>query len=303
MFFAIAGALMLEKNEEPLKKVWVHKIGRIAIALIFWSFFYYVVEIIQGTGTFNFREFFKVFCTSYWNYSFWYLFAYIPMLMTLPILQKFAKALSTKDYGYMLALVIVFSMVKPVGEYLLWHDKFVLNSKFNIDWMCATIFIYPCIGYFLYHRLQNIWNKKNLVLLWIVNIVTIVLSCYLTYADAQWTGVLEEGTSQRFLATFSLINCIAVFVTCQYAVKKIIVPAWLEKVICSLGSCTFGIYLLHVFYKGKVQAVQKLWDVFRIQCGFNDMLSAMLYCGVVFMLGYVTTLLIKKIPIIGKIIV
>ena len=76
LFFAVTGALLLEK-EETAGRLWRHRIGRTGLILLFWSFFYYLEEIRLGWRTFQIGEFAGQFFYGDWNLSFWYLYAYI----------------------------------------------------------------------------------------------------------------------------------------------------------------------------------------------------------------------------------
>lgn len=302
LFFTIFGALMLDREPEPLNRLWRYRILKMVIVLITWSLFYFFVEVYSGSFRLDFREFVKQLYSYSWNYSFWYLYAYISMLMTLPLLQKIVKSFTNRDFVYILILVICFSSLLPVAEFILWQDKYSLNWNFRLRWLCTDIFIYPCLGYFLETRLKVFWTFKKIFLIWLINIGTIILAGYLTYAKSNITGILDEGNSQTFHSTFAMINCMTIFVTLKYICSNYEFPDQVKRMICSVGTSTFGIYLLHVFYKEKIPAITQLWDIFHHQFRLNYMFSALLYCGVVFVLGYATTILLKQIPVLNKII-
>ena len=87
------------------------------------------------------------------------------------------------------------------------------------------------MGYFLSYRVKEFWNKKRILILWGINICTIFMSCYLTYYRASVMGVCNEESSQAFHDTFVLINCITVFVTCQYLNDKLQLLSKISKQI------------------------------------------------------------------------
>lgn len=302
LFFTISGALMLDREPEPLNRLWRYRILKMVIILVTWSLFYFFVEVYSGSFQLDFREFVIQLYSFSWNYSFWYLYAYISMLMTLPLLQRIVKALTNRDFVYILILVICFSSLLPVTEFILWQGKYNLNWNFRLQWLCTDIFIYPCLGYFLKARLKRFWTRKRIVLLWLTNIGTIIIAGYLTYVKSNITGILDESNSQSFHSVFAMINCATIFVTSEYICSNYNFPDYVKRMICSIGACTFGIYLLHVFYKEKITAITQLWNIFHHQLGLNYMLTAFLYCGIVFVLGYITTILLKRIPVLNKII-
>ena len=46
----------------------------------------------------------------------------------------------------------------------------------------------------------------------------------------------------------------------------------------------------------------RLWDVFRVRLGLGDMISAFLYCGVIFLMGYGVTLVLKRVPLVRRLV-
>ncbi len=292
LFYTISGSLLLNREGESLLKFWKRRIFKMVLILVVWSFFYYFYDLHTTGNPFNFDEFFDQFYNSSWNFSFWYLYAYIPMLMGIPLLRKFVKSLDNKDFLYLFALAFSFSSLLPSLQYFFGEGEYLINHNFRISWVCSSLFLYPCLGYFLQTRLDGFWNKKRIGLLWIINISAIVFSSYLTCLKADITGILNEGHSQTFHKTFVFINCIAIFVTCKYLFEHISFPNWINKLIESMGGCTLGIYLLHIFIKSELEIHMKFH--------FHNMFSTFLYCGLIFILGYLITLVLKQIPIISK---
>ena len=113
MFLVISGALMLGREPELAKELWRYRILHIFIILLVWSGFYYMLEVGQGNEKFNLFHFFTKLYSNGWNFSYWYLYAYLSMLIVLPLLQRFAQGLSDKDYKYALVIYVVFYMIIP----------------------------------------------------------------------------------------------------------------------------------------------------------------------------------------------
>ena len=70
---------------KSLGRLWRHRIGKIALVLLAWSFFYYLDEVWLGWREFRLGDFAGQFLWGNWNLSFWYLYTYLAMLMTLPL--------------------------------------------------------------------------------------------------------------------------------------------------------------------------------------------------------------------------
>lgn len=298
LFFMISGAVLLNREGETLKDLWLHRVSKMMLILLFWSFVYYLRKILLVSQKFDLYVFASVLCYDNWNASFWYLYAYIPFLMTLPLLRKFVKGMSDRDFVYMGALFFVFSSLLPMAQYLLWRGAYSLNSHFRPSWICSNILFYPCLGYFLRFRLKDYWNMKRLAVLWGINIITILVTCYLIYLEINTTGAYAE----TYFDTFVAVNCVAVFATFQYLGQRVNFGEKAAKVIISLGSCTFGIYLLHCLFVYQMPEFARILDVLRGQLHLNNMVSAFLYCACIFLSGYLITLLLKRIPLLRKMV-
>ena len=124
----------------------------------------------------------------------------------------------------------------------------------------------------------------------------------LTCWQASITGQLDENHSQTFFNTFVLINCAAVFVTCRYGMRQISLPEAAGRLIRSAGSCTLGIYLLHMLFLKRIGATMALGEVFRRLLGPDSMAGALLYCAAVFLLGWAVTPVLKQIPLLRRLV-
>jgi peptidoglycan/LPS O-acetylase OafA/YrhL len=193
-------------------------------------------------------------------------------------------------------------MLVPCLQYRVFQDRHPLNVNVSIEWLATNVVVFPLAGYFLNCRLKNFWTKKRLLVLWGINIVAIVISCYMTYYRARITGICNEKDSQMFFGTFVLVNCVAIFATCQYLNSNTNILFRLKKPIVSVGGCTFGIYLIHVYFKNYTDTFKNLMSFLQDKLHSTPVLASLIYCVVLFMCGYVVTLIMKKIPLLRKIV-
>lgn len=84
--------------------------------------------------------------------------------------------------------------------------------------------------------------------------------------------------------------------------ERIKISEWMRKLIVSVGGCTFGIYLMHILFLKKLNWIEKLWEIFKNEWHMNYMVTAFLVCGIVYLLGYIMSLILKKIPILNNLI-
>lgn len=299
LFFMISGALLLHKNED-LKTLWSKRILKIVIVLIGMSVVYYVYEVLVTDTLFNLKTLLKTIYSSTTRVHLWYLYAFIAFLISLPFLRALAQKLETKYFCYMLFLSLALSAVLPVLEYFAFDGAYTLNSNVVLKWISQSIVLYPCVGYFLEHRVDVEKSKKYILPLCIVSIITICLSCYLTYHKGVEQGMFSEATSQSFHSTFVIVPCIAIYLGIKSVFINIKLPARLEKVILLIGENVFGIYLLHILLIN--QPFIKVIYTGLTTLGCNAMLATFIQCFCLMIVTCVVVLIIKKIPILKKII-
>ena len=292
LFFAISGALLLGREQESLAQLWKKRISKIFLILLIFSIIYYVNRAFLYGETLSFREFFRMFYEGGTEGHLWYLYGHITFLISLPFFRAMVKHLDTNFYLYMIALSIGIYGLLPILEYLLWQGTRTLSWHITVPWLSVNTVFYPLLGYFLHHKVDIHKNRRWLPLLWTANIAGILLSSYMTYYKGVLTGVFSSANSQTFLGTLSAINIICIFLTVKYLFEKKSSHRWM----LSLGSCTFGIYLIHVLVLKSTLSKRVL--EFLLTIGMNDMIAVLLQCLAVLMLCYLMVYLFKRIRIL-----
>lgn len=291
LFFMISGALLLHK-EHSARDI-LRKILRIAGTLLAFSFLSYLQQVYKGNETFHLGTFFRVLLTSDWMNVYWYLYAYLAFLATLPFMQAMAKGMRSSHFVYLIVLQIVVTGVIPVALYLLWQGKYGYNSNFSFAWLLGNYPLYPLVGYFLEHRLdtQKISGRK-LALLWAANILCIGITGYVSHRNI----VLAGSFTQHYIMVFTIVHCLTLYITAKkYA--AMVTSAWLKKAVISVGGCTFGIYLLHgLLLREPATSPMLVLQWIGLVDSVNPLMAPMIRTVEVMVLGYLLTRLLKKIP-------
>lgn len=301
IFLMLTGALLLKKDMEP-KKI-AQKIGRMLIVLlIFTAVFYIRLHILKYSDTFTVPDFFVRLYKGDIIIPYWYVYAYISFLLAFPFLRAMVKSLPEKAYKYLIGLAIVFMGIIPFMEYRLSAGTVTLNQYGKIGWLFTNIVIFPLIGYYLENVVDiSKVNKKHLLISCLVSLLGILISCYMTYYKHRITGICTEVETQDFLDLFTVPICISVFLLIKCWCNKVTFPNWISKVILSIGSCSFGIYLLHMAVI-ESKFISNLLVKLTEGLGFNCMISIWLLCILTMLICYAITFVLKLIPGLKKIL-
>ena len=295
LFFTLSGALLLKRQDEGFRK-YASRFLRILIALFLFSVLSYIQQIAMGEETFNVLRFFQVLIQKNWMNVYWYLYTYLGFLLILPLLQKFAHALSDKLYQYMIFLVLLITGILPVLLFILFQGNLLLNENFTIGGIASMIVFYPLLGYYLENRVDiKKCSARFIACLWGANLLCIFATCLATHMRRMQTGVFE----QDYLMQLIPFHVIALMISARKLFSVVHCSSKLQTVITTVGSCTFGIYLFHGLFLRTPQF--SIWthvpfpESLPLTCVVIRCLEIMLFSGIL-------TFLLKKIPIVKKLL-
>lgn len=302
LFFMITGALLLEKDYS-LKTIWLKKIFRIAVVLASFSLFFYIRKYLMGISSqLSLKAFIVELYEGNIKVSFWYLYAYIALLISLPFLRGLAKNLTDRMFLYLLGISFLYETILPCIEFILWEGEVSVNTSVRLTWLLCNIVLYPITGYYLEYRFDiSKIKKQHVAAMWFLSVTGVLISCFMTCYKQMITGVLPESLSQEFHNIFMLYLCISVYITIKYLCMKIKANRSISRLIISAGSCTFGIYLIHTVIL-ESRLVSALWYILADGIHINRILLPLIICFVVLLIGYMITFILKKFPVIKSFI-
>jgi surface polysaccharide O-acyltransferase-like enzyme len=301
LFLMISGALLLKKDLSA--KDIFKKISRMLIVLLVFTVIYYVrLHILKYSSEFSVKDFFLRLYKGDIIVPFWYLYAYIAFLLTFPFLRNLVKNLPESAYQYLIILSIIFISILPSLEYRFTLNEITLNKYGNPTWIFVNIFIFPLIGYYL----ENIvdvakLDKKNILVFIFAIIFGIFSTCYMTNLKHRITGICNEVETQDFMKNYVLIIAIPIYIFTKYFISTQKIPNIISKIIISLGNCSFGIYLFHMLFTDS-NLINSMLKALTKTFGFNHMIAILLLCVFIFMICYIITFILKKIPRVKKLI-
>ena len=160
--------------------------------------------------------------------------------------------------------------------------------------MVTGVVGYYITGHYLY---QYGVSKKLEKLIYILGIVSISMGILFCYIRSQQTGTDVQKFYENYTIAAFLWG-ISVFLFFKNHVSKIKWNEKQEKRICFVGSCTFGIFLIHVLVRSLLHKAGI--DSMMIS---NTFIAIPIVIALIFMLSFGAVVIIKKIPVLKKWIV
>lgn len=288
LFFMISGALLLGK-EESYSKI-LKRVVRMTVVLFVISLIRYLVD----ANGFSLKYFVFFTITSEFSGTYWYLYRYIVFLLMLPVYRILAKNMTDKMVISLFSIGLLFIGIFPTVSMLLWHQP--LNSDFRspfFEWE----FFYPVLGFYVHNKIKSLQETNQLkkvagLCTLASGILLTVATVYMSYVWKRWTTIDDLYIVNKFfLPVFVTSMFVGVAFICYKIDNRII-----TNLICIQGSCVFGIYLLDEILRIMFDNVYE-----RIVIGgVPQIIAAFLWIGIIYVVGFTITYLLRLIPIVRK---
>jgi surface polysaccharide O-acyltransferase-like enzyme len=314
LFVMISGMFNIDKfdTEKSLKieiKKILKKIFHIYCALIFWAVFYKIFvpiiscnikEFIKNPLSFlNIREIiyypYKAIGGDSW-FHLWFLYMIIGLYILTPLVKMFVVNSKRNYIEYFMLVVFFIGMGVPFYNFVNRLKDIPLlphNIHISIPELSGYIGYYIAGYYFVKYKLP----KKVEYVIYILGIMSTLFSIFGT----SFISIKKDELDQTLLsptAPHMMIETIAIFLFIKNRFENTNFSITSGKIITSISKCSFGIYLVHAFMITFVNNCFGLrWDT------FNPIISVPLICVMVFILSYIVSLIISKIPILKKYII
>lgn len=296
LFFMISGALLLDKDES-FKDLLTKRFLKYLVVLICASLNLYIYSSLRMTHTqMSVSDFLKSLYSGKITVAYWYLYAYLAFILMLPLLRKLARGMTNRDFKWVILLCTIVGLLSML-EYFFTKGTVSYNKNFSL-FVGQNYILYPLMGYFIERRLKpEDFTRKNLLILWILSLLAIAASCFMTHYKGSITGDWRESTCQTFFNTLIFIPAITVFYTVKMWFMKHTPGPKTSKIISTIGGLTFGIYLIERICRVETE---KLF--FILKPYIHTLPSCLVWIFAACVFGGVFIFILKKIPGVKKFI-
>ena len=303
IFYMISGALLMGK-EESIQTVWRKRVLRYALVILIFTFVQYLYLCFTSEDgfreTFSVWEWFVTMLSENIIVPYWFLYEYLGFLVMLPLYRRMLQNMKEEEFHYLFLLYIVFTGALPIIEYILtkWHT--ILNISFNIAYITGDLLVYPALGFYLIRKPKPTW--KQLAVMWGLSLLCVVYTCLMTEYKLDYARQLSEARVGTFFKMLICIPAVTVFLTARKLFdtsdgKGITMHAGVEKLMLSMGSCVFGVYLVEQIFRNL------MYDFGMVMVDhLPNFVATLIYCVVVFLAAYLVVLVLKLIPGLKKLL-
>lgn len=314
LFVMISGMFNIEKFDigQPLKKGIkniIKKLFHIYCTLFFWTIFYNIFipiilhynikEFLTNPLDFlNLREilycFYKAIIGNSW-FHFWFLYMIIGLYILTPLIKIFIANCRRNYLEYFLAIVFLavalnfFDTLKDILKDIVFlpHSLYI-----QIPELSGYVGYYIAGYYFSKYKLP----KKVEYIIYILGVLSVFFSIFGT----SFISIKKHELNQTLLVATTphiMIATVAIFLFVKNSLGKANISNITSSIIENISKCSFDIYSIHVFM---IVAVNNYLGLYWYT--FNPILSVPVICVLVFLLSYIVSLGISKIPVVKNII-
>lgn len=246
-FFMITGALLLGR-EEPLDKQ-IKRLAKFFMTLVVWSIVYYLWNTFYMDTPYDLREVLYVPTEPH----LWYPYAMIPIYLVIPFLQVMCRYMGMKlEYAFLalISVTTVFNYVTSLIHEEAYYDLPLIGDK--------VYMFYVFIGYYIYRYRRHIrMSQKMALTIFICNMLAVfgITAAVSHGMGDHYERIMEygcpfivAGAATFFLWMIRLRGC------------RLEVKGRAKKMVDSVCSCSFGIYLIHILFLDNYKKYMEPWD-------------------------------------------
>lgn len=290
IFVMLSGALFLSKEYRlDVRKLYVHNILRLAVAYVFWSCMYGLLDCwFYGFSAMGWKDVFREML--YGRYHLWFLPMLIGIYMLLPILRVWVLNAEKKNLQYFLLLFFLLKIVAGTVREI-WPSNmlaYVLNLT-QIELACGYVG-YFILGYYIAHiGIPPRYHK----IMYMGVIPAAVLNVVLGYGLSVRAQAPLGGIYDSFgLFTFWIVCAIFLFFT--EVMSKVRYSHRAGRLIREISLGTMGVYMMHI-------GVMEILEDRGIHSMTVPNLAGIPLCAVLcFLLCMGMALLLRRLPFVGK---
>ena len=287
IFFMISGALLLNPNKNlSIERLCKQYLIKYLLITVLFGGVYSCLEQIFDKKTISWpvirSGIDNMIHGDSWAHM-WYMYTLIWVMMLLPVLRLIVYKFKKEEIKYTIVVIMMFvSFTGIINAY----SSRELGITYPINFIYC---FYMLVGYWIHNNVFKFKEKTSIIIL----VVIIFVLCALAFMDIYNVITCEPwiGNQSPLIVLYSIL----IFNLGHLKIKERAENKIIKNIVTSLSENSFLIYLLHMFW---INILYK-WINFN-PFSFNPFIGFITIFLLVLLLSYVSSLLVKKIPIINK---
>jgi len=295
LFFMISGYLLLSKTEK-LSVFFAKRFRRVLVPLVAWSIIYTLWQYYYNSTSLSltFSSIYGAVLSPVY-YHLWFLYAIIGLYFVIPILRVFINNSSRNMHIYYVMIWFVAVSLIPLIEKC-------VGTESHFDLLAISGYS----GYLVLGLLLGKCSISSKMFFW-AGMIFVGSGCFTAFATYLLTS-MDGGEFSGYFYQFQSPNVIIMsstaYVLVKYLVEKSSVACLkkprIEYIVQLLSGTSFGIYLVHPIF---LELLKHGSLGVTLSCfAGNPIYSILLTAVTVFLVSFLTSLVIGKIPLIRRII-
>ena len=295
LFVMISGALLLDEKYDFNIKKHINHILKLIAFYLFWSTSYSIIyKVIKPLIRHKPIRIVKIIGSILsGHFHLWFIYLIIGLYLILPLLRLWVNDKNKKYVEYYLILALIFTFLIPqltniACYYYHFFERIndILNNKLILSYVGGYT------SYFILGWYINNYELKHKKLIYILGIISFLITGIGTYFLSIKNGEYVE-TMYNNLTINVLFQTITIFIFIKDKYKN---KKESNKIINSISKYSLGIYATHVI-------ILKLTSSFLTR---NNMNNALINIPIIFLvsfiLAYITSFILSKIPLLKKVV-
>lgn len=291
VFMMISGATLMNYREKYNTKTFFKKrFVKVLIPFIFWAIFMFIWVIttkqMDISKYHRLTDWLNAFFSNKEQSIYYFMFEILGVYLTMPLLSLLTRNEYRKTLWFVVILYFIFNGLVPniLGMFeIYWNEAFSIRINGYL--------IYVILGYLL--STENL-NKQQRIAIYIGAFVGIIYRYLTTFILSKNAGYVVKS-SWGYFSWHCMLLSSAIFIFIKrlnFDVK--IKNDKLKKYLANIAGCSFGIYLIHMIVKYYIIQVFN-WNEYSWSFRTIGIL-------VVYLISLGIVLILKRIPIIKKVV-
>lgn len=286
LFLMVSGCTLLPKADTLFKTL--NRIFRIAAVLLLFSLMHAFLHLGgNAVSSFRFLSFLESIYRAPMITPYWYLYAYIGILLMLPLLQKLVKAMSKTDFVYFFLISFLFFGVWPV--FVEYTPISEYTHHFSLP-LFSTHICYLFMGYAFYRIFRT---GLPVPFLLVVLLASLMTNAFLMNHDF----VSSTGTSYAFMDNIAFLPMLLASASFFLLIRRMKLSQKTAAIATVLGSCAFGVYLISDLF-----LIVLIPVFYTMRSSIGQIQAVLLYQPLVFCASVLSVALLRRVPVFNKLL-